>query len=206
MTWALVTGATAGIGRAFVDHLAAQGHDIVLVARDADRLRETAEQTSERFEVRTEVLVADLSDREAIGAVARRLASDAEPVEVLVNNAGYTPNQAFVTGDPDREQAALDGLDLRGRFRHILLPRLRPLLITVGFLLIADGLATSESLLMLTGGGPGSATVTLGLFSYQQAVQSYNWALGSTSGWLIAVSVGLFAFGYLLINLREARP
>ena len=104
------------------------------------------------------------------------------------------------------EQAALEGLDLWGRFRHILLPGLRPLLITVGFLLIADGLATSESLLMLTGGGPGSATVTLGLFSYQQAAQSYNWALGSTSGWLIAVFVGLFAFGYLLINLRESRP
>lgn len=108
MTWALVTGATAGIGRAFVDHLAAQGHDIVLVARDADRLRDAAEQISERFAVRTEVLVADLSDRAAIGTVARRLASESEPVEVLVNNAGYTPNQVFVTGDPDREQAALD--------------------------------------------------------------------------------------------------
>jgi len=108
MTWALVTGATAGIGRAFVDHLAAQGHDIVLVARDAARLREVADQTSARFAVRTQVLVADLSDREAVDAVARRLASETERVEVLVNNAGYTPNQEFVTGDPAREQAALD--------------------------------------------------------------------------------------------------
>ena len=100
MTWALVTGATAGIGRSFVDHLAGQGHDIVLVARDTARLREVADQTSARFAVRTQVLVADLSDREAVDAVARRLASETERVEVLVNNAGYTPNQEFVTGDP----------------------------------------------------------------------------------------------------------
>ena len=103
------------------------------------------------------------------------------------------------------EEAALEGVNLWGRFRHILLPHLRPLLLTVGFLLTADALATGESLLILTGGGPGSATVTLGLFSYQQAVQSYNWALGSTSGWLVAALVGLVALGYLLATRREAR-
>jgi len=108
MTWALVTGATSGIGRCFVQHLAAQGYDIVLVARDADRLEAVAAQVADAAGIRTEVFVADLSDRAAIEAVAVRLRSRDEPIDVLVNNAGFSTNQLFVSGDLEREEAALD--------------------------------------------------------------------------------------------------
>jgi short-subunit dehydrogenase len=74
MTTALITGSTAGIGAAFARRLAADGHDLVLVARDTKRLREQA---------------TELHDRHGIEAVAARLGDRRRPVDLLVNNAGF---------------------------------------------------------------------------------------------------------------------
>src|SRR4051812_936227 len=86
---ALVTGASAGIGREFARELARRGHDIVAVARDAGRLEQLAAELRTAHGARVEVLVADLSDRPALDVVAARLGDTERPVEVLVNNAGY---------------------------------------------------------------------------------------------------------------------
>ncbi len=108
MSTALVTGASAGIGRAFAARLAHDGYDVVLVARDRARLERLATELRQRHGVGAEVLVADLSDRDQTEEVCRRLADPVHPVDVLVNNAGFGQQQRFLDNEVAREEAALD--------------------------------------------------------------------------------------------------
>jgi short-subunit dehydrogenase len=107
---ALVTGATAGIGNAFARRLAAEGHGLVLVARDAVRLREAGAQLRERHGVGVETLASDLSDRRDLERVALRLRDRDRPVDLLVSNAGFGVNAPFLSGDPAEEERMLDVL------------------------------------------------------------------------------------------------
>ncbi|HXV93006.1 MAG TPA: SDR family oxidoreductase [Pseudonocardia sp.] len=110
MPTALITGATAGIGAAFAARLARDGHDLVLVARDRERLAAAAERHRQSG-VAAEVLAADLSVAEDRERVARRLAEPPEgaaPVDLLVNNAGFALGTGFLAGDPADLQRQLD--------------------------------------------------------------------------------------------------
>lgn len=108
MPTALITGASAGIGHEFAHQYAEQGYDLVLVARDEERLRALAEECTSRFGVSAEVLVADLVDRSAVERVARRVRSDDAPIDVLVNNAGLALKRSFTRNDLATEEAAFD--------------------------------------------------------------------------------------------------
>jgi short-subunit dehydrogenase len=103
----MVTGATAGIGAAFARRLAAQGHDLVVVARDGERLEANATALRAEHGVRVEVLPADLSDDAGCAAVGARLADPERPVDLLVNNAGKSLNTPFVRSTAEAEASLL---------------------------------------------------------------------------------------------------
>ncbi|WP_028241339.1 SDR family NAD(P)-dependent oxidoreductase [Stutzerimonas azotifigens] len=96
---ALITGASSGIGAVYADRLAARGHDLILVARDRARLEALAGRLEGAHEVHVEVLVADLTDPQALDALAERLRGDAI-IDLLVNNAGMAMQGRLAEADP----------------------------------------------------------------------------------------------------------
>jgi uncharacterized protein len=100
---ALVTGASAGIGRAFAEALAARGHDLVVVARRGARLEELADALQQQHGRSIDTIVADLSTPDGVATVAGRLADEDAPIELLVNNAGFGTSGRFWDLNPARE-------------------------------------------------------------------------------------------------------
>ncbi len=122
--WALVTGATAGIGESFTRLLASKGFNIALVARDEARLHERAEALREKYGVQTFVLPADLATAQGCAAVEDYLQEF--DIEVLINNAGFGINKAFTVSDLKAEQDLLDVLVRTPmRLMHVILPKMK---------------------------------------------------------------------------------
>ncbi|MFW2512521.1 SDR family NAD(P)-dependent oxidoreductase [Demequina sp. SO4-13] len=110
MATALITGASRGLGEEFAWQLATARHDVVLVARNRDRLSELADTIRGAAGVQAEILVADLSTEEGRAAVAERIGDEASPVSLLINNAGYGLGRGMLSTTWEEERAALDVL------------------------------------------------------------------------------------------------
>ena len=95
------------------------------------------------------------------------------------------------------EDATLDGLGSIGTARHVALPAIIPLVLAISILLIGGALATFDSVLTMTGGGPGSETVTPALYSYEKAFTVSDWPVGAASGWLIGAAVLVVGLAYV---------
>jgi len=107
-SWALVTGATVGIGESFTRLLAEKNYNLVLVARDVSRLQERASQLQSQFNVETHILQADLSTDAGCTAVEQYIANN--QIDVLINNAGFGINKAFTMSELKAEQEMFDVL------------------------------------------------------------------------------------------------
>ena len=104
---ALITGGSSGIGEAFADVFAAEGFDLVLTARRADRLAAVAARIEKQFGVRVHTITADLADRGAPERMCAELAARGIAIDALVNNAGYGIPGTFGASEWPRHEAML---------------------------------------------------------------------------------------------------
>jgi short-subunit dehydrogenase len=123
-SWALVTGATVGIGESFTRLLAQNGYNIVLVARDLPRLQERAKALEATFGIAITVIQADLATDAGCKTIEDFIASN--QIDVLINNAGFGINKAFTMSQLDAEQQLLDVLVRTPmRLMHVALPGMK---------------------------------------------------------------------------------
>ena len=123
-SWALVTGATVGIGESFTRLLAHNGYNIVLVARDLPRLQERAKTLESTFGIATTVIQADLATDAGCKTIEDFIVNN--QIDVLINNAGFGINKAFTMSQLDAEQQLLDVLVRTPmRLMHVALPGMK---------------------------------------------------------------------------------
>jgi short-subunit dehydrogenase len=123
-SWALVTGATSGIGESFTRLLASNKYNIVLVARDLPRLQERATALEAMFGIKTHVIQADLATDEGCLKVEKYIAEN--QIDVLINNAGFGTSKAFTMSTLEVEQQLLDVLVRTPmRLMHVALPLMK---------------------------------------------------------------------------------
>ncbi len=94
-SYTLITGASSGIGREFAKSFAEKGHNIILVARSGDRLKEMARDYSEKYNVKAEVIILDLSLEHIADVLYDEVKKRGLAVDTLVNNAGFATTGLF---------------------------------------------------------------------------------------------------------------
>lgn len=141
--WAVVTGASSGIGSALARALAVRGYDVLLVARRHERLQDLATTLSARYGVATEIAPCDLADADEREALCDDLRMRC--VAVLCNNAGFTTCGLLRDAEPARERAAV----------AVNVTAVHDLTLAV----LPDMLARNEGAILITGSAAGEQPV-----------------------------------------------
>lgn len=106
--WALVTGASAGIGTALAEQLAAAGANLVLTARRADRLETLAARLQSTYGIQTKTISADLADPAVAGQLLAATEGAGTPIDILINNAGFGYYGKFAESDPENQRQMVE--------------------------------------------------------------------------------------------------
>ena len=106
--WALITGASAGIGVALAEQLAAAGANVVLTARRLDRLGALANRLKSEYGIQARAIAADLADPSAPQKLVYATEGSGLPIDILVNNAGFGYYGEFVKGDAESQRRMVD--------------------------------------------------------------------------------------------------
>ena len=119
MSWAVITGASSGLGAIFADQLAGRGHSLVLAGRDKTRLSAVADRINQNVEP----VVGDLDTDTGVDGLVAQLAD--RKVDVLVNNAGFGTYGRFAEIDAEREHELVAvNIDALVRLTHAVLPEM----------------------------------------------------------------------------------
>jgi uncharacterized protein len=122
-SFALITGASSGIGECFARALARRGHNLVLSARSEDKLRQLAANLQREHDIRTEVIIADLSVRNAASKLAATLKAKNLAVGLLVNNAAFGARGEFWALPLERQMAMVRlNINALAELTYLLLP------------------------------------------------------------------------------------
>ncbi|HET7841275.1 MAG TPA: SDR family oxidoreductase [Terriglobia bacterium] len=107
-TWALITGASSGIGKAVAIELAAKGYNVFLASNDDGPLQQTAADLHQQFNVETQFYLADLTRMESIEGLIQAVSAPPIEIEILINNAGFGVGGEFLKTDLAREMALVN--------------------------------------------------------------------------------------------------
>lgn len=127
---ALITGASSGIGAVYADRFAKRGHDLILVARNRERLEALATRLAADAGRSVEVIVADLTNKADLARVEQVLRTDTR-ITVLINNAGIAMSGDLTSADPDRLESMIQ--------LNVLAPSLLTLAAIPGFVVRGSG-------------------------------------------------------------------
>lgn len=104
MYYTLITGASGGIGLAFAKEFASHGHDLILVARNLEKLQAIATELRNAYKIKVEVIAADLSVEYERNALFAKTQSNDMQVDILVNNAGFGDSNAYLDATWERQK------------------------------------------------------------------------------------------------------
>jgi hypothetical protein len=121
---ALITGATSGIGAAYARGLAKQGYDLIITGRRRNIIEASARQIEKEYSVRVDVVIAELSDAADLNMLIERI-QGSEPIDVLVNNAGFTTKGYYYQEKIiEQEKMVLVHIVAMMKLAHAVLPRM----------------------------------------------------------------------------------